>query len=407
MGRVLREPDFTIVGSGLTGATIARTLHDLGHRVLVLERREHLGGNAFDRSHASGIRMHVYGPHYFRTSSERIWKYVNRFADFFRYEAVLMSWVGGRFEHWPVQSEYISRVVGNDWKPAFTGTPRNFEEASLAMMPASVYEAFVAGYTEKQWGVPCTALSPGLAGRFEVRQDGDARLKKSTWQGIPKDGYAAFMTRMLAGIPVLLNVDYLRDRAAFKARIKTVFTGPIDEFFDFELGRLAYRGQRREHEFLPRVDRVQPVAQVNYPARSAGSHVRVLEWKLMMEPPHGERLRGTLLTRETPFTPHDPRDYEYPFPDAENQKLYAAYAERARSLDDVLFCGRLGEYRYYDMDQAIGRALKLAAGLHATAAGKAGAHREPRALLHVAEPFGSRDAPHGPHPADRPERLEG
>jgi UDP-galactopyranose mutase len=373
----MRDPDFTIVGSGLTGATIARTLHELGHRVLVIERREHLGGNVFDQSHASGIRMHTYGPHYFRTSSERIWNYVNRFTEFFTYEAVLMSCVGTRFEHWPIQSEYISRVVGEHWKPVFTGTPSNFEEASLAMMPRIVYETFIAGYTEKQWGVPCIALSASLAGRFEVRDDGDTRLKKSTWQGIPKNGYAALMSRMLAGIPVLLHVDYLRDRAAFTPRIKTVFTGPIDEFFGFDLGRLAYRGQHREHEFLPAVDQVQPIGQVNYPLRSAGSHVRVLEWKHMMEPPYGERLRGTLLTRETPFTPEDPRDYEYPFPDAANQRLYADYAERATALGDVLFCGRLGEYRYYDMDQAIGRALKLAAELHAAATGNGKAGREP------------------------------
>jgi UDP-galactopyranose mutase len=365
----VRRPDFTIVGSGLTGATIARTLHELGHHVLVLERREHLGGNVFDQTHASGIRMHTYGPHYFRTSSQRIWKYVNRFAEFFPYEARLMSYVDGRFEHWPVQSEYISRVQGERWSPAFAGAPSNFEEASLAMMPSIVYKTFVAGYTEKQWGVACTALSASLAGRFEVRADGDTRLKKSTWQGIPKDGYAAFMSRMLAGIPVLLNVDYLHDRSAFTPRIKTVFTGPIDEFFGFDIGRLAYRGQRREHEFLPNVDRAQPVGQVNYPLRSAGDHVRVLEWKHMMEPPFGERLRGTLLTRETPFTPDDPRDYEYPFPDAANQRLYDAYAERAAALSDVLFCGRLGEYRYYDMDQAIGRALKLAADLHQQTAG--------------------------------------
>lgn len=363
--------DFLIVGSGLTGATIARTLHEQGYKVLVVDRRSHQGGNVHDHSHASGIRVHTYGPHYFRTSSERIWTYVNRFASFFTYEAVLMSHVGGRFENWPVQSEYIQRVVGADWTPSFTGTPANFEEASLAMMPPIVYEAFVKGYTEKQWGVPCTTLSAGLAGRFEVREDGDARLKKSTWQGIPKNGYSGLMTEMLAGIPLLLNVDYLQDREAFKPRYKTIFTGPIDEFFGFDLGRLVYRGQKRTHEFLPDVDQVQPVGQVNYPLQSQGDHVRVLEWKHMMEPPFGERIRGTLLTRETPFTPTDPREYEYPFPDAANQALYAAYAERAALQKDMLFCGRLGEYRYYDMDQAIARAMKLAAGLHAEVSGQA------------------------------------
>jgi UDP-galactopyranose mutase len=363
----LDTPDFLIVGSGLTGATIARTLHEHQYSVLVVERRHHLGGNVFDQSHASGIRFHTYGPHYFRTSSERIWAYVNRFAEFFRYEASLMSYVGDRFEYWPVQREYIDRVVGDHSAPAFTGTPTNFEEASLAMMPSIVYETFVAGYTEKQWGVPCTTLSPDLAGRFDVRADGDTRLKKSAYQGIPKDGYARFMERMLAGIPVLLNVDFLKIRSAFTPRYRTIFTGPIDEFFGFDMGRLAYRGQRRRHEFLPDVDRYQPVGQVNYPLKSQGDHVRVLEWKHMMEPPYGMRFCGTLLTWETPFSPDDPRDYEYPFPDAANQRLYASYAERAATLGDVLFCGRLGEYRYYDMDQAIGRGLMLADSLRARA----------------------------------------
>ncbi len=363
----MTNPDFLIVGSGLTGATIARTLHERNYSVLVVERRHHLGGNVFDECHASGIRFHTYGPHYFRTSSERIWAYVNRFAEFFRYEASLMSYVGERFEYWPVQREYIDRVVGSCSAPAFTGTPTNFEEASLAMMPSIVYQTFVQGYTEKQWGVPCTELSPDLAGRFDVRTDGDTRLKKNTYQGIPKDGYAQFMARMLAGIPVLLNVDFLKMRNAFTPRYRTIFTGPIDEFFGFDMGRLAYRGQRRRHEFLPDVDQFQPVGQVNYPLKSQGDHVRVLEWKHMMEQPYGMRMRGTLLTWETPFTPDDPREYEYPFPDAANKRLYTSYVERAASLGNVLFCGRLGEYRYYDMDQAIGRALMLADSLRAQA----------------------------------------
>ncbi len=156
----MENPDFLIVGSGLTGATIARTLHEHHYSVLVIERRHHLGGNVFDQSHASGIRFHTYGPHYFRTSSERIWAYVNRFAEFFRYEASLMSCVGERFEHWPVQREYIDRVVGNRSAPAFTGTPTNFEEASLAMMPSIVYQTFVAGIPKNSGEFPVPSYRP-------------------------------------------------------------------------------------------------------------------------------------------------------------------------------------------------------------------------------------------------------
>ncbi len=351
--------DYVVVGSGLTGATIARTLTDHGCDVVVLDRRRHLGGNVHDHLHRSGIRIHTYGPHYFRTSADSIWNYVRRFAEFYPFEAILMSRVDDRLEHWPIQEEYILRSVGQDWQPSHQGPAANFEEASLAMMPAIVYQKFVRGYTAKQWGVdPCT-LAAGLAGRFDVRRDGDLRLKSSRYQGIPRGGYGAFMTRMLEGIRVFTEVDYLMHRDEFKARTGVFFTGPIDEYFGFDLGRLAYRGQRRAHEFLPDVQWYQPAVQVNRPDFGV-PQIRTLEWKHMMEPDLRETLEGTVITTETPYTPQDPGDYEYPFPDAANQRLYERYRERADITEGLLVCGRLGEYRYYDMDQAIGRALTLA-----------------------------------------------
>jgi UDP-galactopyranose mutase len=352
-------PDYLIVGSGLTGATIARTLADAGRDVLVVERRPQVGGNLHDFVHHSGIRIHAHGPHYFRTSSEAIWGYVRRFAEFYRFEAVLMSEVNGRLEHWPIQEEYITRAIGADWRPAHRGTAGNFEEASLAMMPRAVYEKFVKGYTAKQWGVPPDTLAAALAGRFDVRCDGDLRLKTSRHQGIPRGGYSLLMRRMLDGIRIVGGVDYLQQRDRFAARVATFFTGPIDEYFGFDLGRLAYRGQRRSHAYLPGKAWHQPVAQVNHPDPAAAP-IRTLEWKHMMEPELRDRLPGTVITTETPFTPSDPGDYEYPFPDAANQRLYARYRERSDAIPGLVMCGRLGEYRYYDMDQAIGRALTLA-----------------------------------------------
>jgi UDP-galactopyranose mutase len=250
--------DYLVVGSGLTGATIARTLVDHGHDVVVVERRSHLGGNVHDHFHESGIRIHTYGPHYFRTSADAIWNFVGRFAEFYPFEAVLMSEVDGRLEHWPIQDEYIMRRVGADWRPAHSGSAANFEEASLAMMPSLVYEKFVKGYTAKQWGVDPCHLAAGLAGRFDVRRDGETRLKASRYQGIPRGGYGVFMQRMLDGIRVLTAVDYLRNRDQFQARREIFFTGPIDEYFDFDLGRLAYRGQRH----LPR-DRIFNIVSTN------------------------------------------------------------------------------------------------------------------------------------------------
>jgi len=360
MERSPATADYVVVGSGLTGAVIARTMADAGREVLVVDRRTHLGGNVHDATHDGGIRVHTYGPHYFRTNSEAIWRFVTRFADFYRYEAVLASFVDGRYERWPVAAEYIRRTVGEHWQPAFTGTPRNFEQASLAMMPESVYRAFVKGYTEKQWGVAADALSAELAGRFDVRDDDDLRLKRHRHQGIPVGGYARLMEAMLDGLSVELGRDFLEERSSFRWRRGLVFTGPIDEYFGFSLGRLAYRGQEREHTYLSGVAQHQPFGQVNNPDPAGGPHVRTLEWTHLLSEPERAQVAGTIITRETPMTPTDPDRYEYPFPDEANKALYRRYRAQADAEPGLLVCGRLGEYRYYDMDQAIARAMLLA-----------------------------------------------
>ena len=355
--------DFVIVGSGLTGAVIARELTDVGKSVLILERRPHLGGNVFDHTHSSGIRVHTYGPHYFRTNDDELWRFVNRFASFYPYEAVIKTWVDGRFENWPIAASYIRRTVGENWAPAFKGVPTNFEEASLALMPQLIYEKFIRGYTEKQWGVPARMLPADLAKRFDVHADDEPRLKRHKYQGLPTNGYAHFISRILAGIQTITNCDYLGGRGEFKALEKVIFTGPIDEFFGFDLGRLKYRGQRREQEFLSDVEYLQPCGQVNNPDPANGPHIRSLEWKQMMAPQEQVKITGTLVTREVTYTPTDPGDYEYPFPDASNARLYREYRTRAQACPSLLICGRLGEYRYYDMDQAIARARLLAKSL--------------------------------------------
>jgi UDP-galactopyranose mutase len=352
--------DYLIVGSGLTGATVARHLADANREVLVVERRPHHGGNVHDHVHPSNIRIHTYGPHYFRTNSAELWEYVNRFGSFYPFAARVLSLVDGAYEQWPVTESYLQRTVGKTWTPDFHGTPSNFEEASLSMMPRVVYEKFVKSYTEKQWGVPANTLSVDLARRFQVHADNEPRLMRHKYQGLPTSGYSAWMQNMLAGIPLWLNFDYLRDRSAVQARHGLVFTGPIDEFFGYSLGKLRYRGQFREHLYLPNADRIQPCQQVNNPQQENGPHIRTIEWKHMLPADEATRTRGTVITTERTITPTDPNAYEYPFPDAANAMLYRAYATEVAALPKVLICGRLGEYRYYDMDQAIARARMLA-----------------------------------------------
>ena len=337
--------DYLIVGSGLTGATMARLLITAGNSVHIVERRPHIAGNIYDTNHSSGIRYNLYGAHYFRTNCERIWEFINSFGEFYTLEGRVMSQVDDHLEHWPIQSSYLKKGE----EPTFKGNPTNFEEACLAMMPERIYQKFVKGYTEKQWGVKCTKLSPSLAKRFDVRTDGDTRLKQDKYQGMPKEGYTKLIETMLKDIPITLNCNYLTHKNDFKART-IIFTGSIDEYHQYKLGHLRYRTQRRKHTYL-NFPSFQKCMAVNYP--NDYEHIRSFEWKKMMQNPPDN---GTLITFETPEDTRNPDKFEYPFPDEENASLYQKYTELPH--ENTFFAGRLGEYRYLDMDQAIARAMK-------------------------------------------------
>jgi UDP-galactopyranose mutase len=363
--------DYLIAGSGLTGSVLARILTDAGKRVLVVDRRGHGGGNVHDAVREFGIRVHTYGPHYFRCNSNRIWDFVNRFTAFFPYEARIQSVVDGRLEHWPVNEDTIRRLAPPGWKPA-VGPVKTFEDACLTKMPREVYAKFVEPYTEKQWGHPPNLLDPELGKRIRVNAAGEQRLTPNhRYQGLPVDGYARFMERMLEGIDVRLKVDYIREKAALPKANNVIFTGPIDEYFGYHLGRLRYRGQRRKHEAHPEETFAQPCAQVNYPGREHAGIIRTMEWKHLMPDASILQRKGTILTTESPFAAEEPDSCEYPFPDAVNKGLYDKYREEARAHPETVFCGRLGEYRYLDMDQAIGRAMLLSSKLLANVSGPA------------------------------------
>lgn len=351
--------DYIVVGAGITGSVIARSLSDSGCKVQLLERRAVISGNLHSYTHPSGIDIHTYGPHLFRTDSEEIWNYVNRFSKFYKYEHTVTSYVDEKYEHWPICEDYIRRNIGENWEPAFKGIPENFEDMSLSMMPRIVYEKFVKDYTEKQWGVPARNLSVGLAGRFSVHKDNDVRLKSCKYQALPANGYTKFVENIIEDIPVRVNFDYLKNRDIVKPNKMLVFTGPIDEFFGFRFGHLFYRGQKRDIAYMPDIDYRWPSPVVNFPSKKY-PYVRITEWKRMMEKEAAKKVTGTVTTTETPYTPSNSDGYEYPMPDSVNQNLYLRYKAIADAIPGLLICGRLGEYKYYDIDQAIERALMIA-----------------------------------------------
>jgi UDP-galactopyranose mutase len=338
-------------------------LADAGRDVLVIDRRKHPGGNVYDELHPSGILMNRYGPHYFRTNSEKIWNFVNKFAQFYPYEAIVKTIIDGKYENWPVTASCIQRLAGEGWQPDFHGQPTNFEEAVLSKMPRVVYEKFIKNYTQKQWGKTPSQLSAKLATRFQVRQNEDPRLMQHKYQGIPEGGYTHWVQAMLKGIPLELSCDYLKSKDNFSIGKKLIYTGCIDEYFGFKLGRLSYRGQQRETHYYADRDNIQICGQVNNPSLQEGSHIRTIEWKHMMPPLKQRQVIGTLITKEIPFSPADVDQNEYPMADEANNLLYQQYQELAAKDPKLLLCGRLATYQYLDMDQAIAGALVSAKAL--------------------------------------------
>jgi len=353
--------DYVVVGAGLTGAVLARQLANAGRDVLVVEQRKRVGGNIYDYVHSSGIRINAHGPHYFRTSSARIWDFVTQYSAFHEVAAKVLTLGPGGLVPWPVRARYLNDTHGPSWRPGFVGRPRNFEEAVLTRMPVGVYRALIEPYTRKQWGVAGRELCTSLARRVLVRQDDDERLTPHVHQGVPRDGYTALIGRLLSGITVYTNRLFRPSDHARYAKRLLIFTGPIDEYFGCDLGRLGYRAQERKSDFYESVELMQPCVQINNPLQSNGAHIRTIEWKHLLPISTRAQTVGTLCTLEYPYTATRSVEYEYPFPNESNRRLYSVYRARANALNDVIICGRLGEYRYLDMDQAIGRALRIAA----------------------------------------------
>lgn len=360
----MKRYDYLIVGAGLYGAVFAHEASERGRSCLVIERRGHTGGNTYCES-IEGINVHKYGAHIFHTGNDRVWEYVNRFATFNRYINSPIANYKGEIYNLPFNMNTFNRLWGVvtpdearakiEEQRIMTDTPKNLEEQAISLVGRDIYQKLIKGYTEKQWGRDCKELPAFIIKRLPVRFTYDNNYFNDPYQGIPTDGYNALIGKLLRGVDVELGADYLRERDKYESLAeKIVYTGSIDEFFDFSLGALAYRSVRFETETLQTGD-YQGNAVVNYTDRET-PYTRIIEHK------HFEfgTQPKTVISREysAEWQPGD--EPYYPVNDKRNQELYKKYRAMSEQNPKVIFGGRLGEYKYYDMDKVIESALTLA-----------------------------------------------
>ena len=358
--------DYLIVGAGLYGAVVAHEAAAKGRSCLVIDRREHIAGNIYTRE-VEGIQVHEYGAHIFHTSDKRIWDYVNQFADFNHYINSPVAVFKDELYNLPFNMNTFSKMWGirtpQEAKEKIAAQiaglgitePKNLEEQALSLVGEDVYRKMVKGYTEKQWGRDCTELPAFIIKRLPLRFTYDNNYFNDRYQGIPAGGYTAMVERILKGVEVKLGVDYLEHRAEFDGMAdRVVYTGQIDRYFDYCEGVLAYRKVRFEQEILD-CDNYQGNAVVNYTEREV-PYTRIIEHK------HFEfgTQPKTVISKEYPGEWQKGEEPYYPVNDEKNNAVYEAYKKLAEKERHVVFGGRLGEYRYYDMDKVIGRALETA-----------------------------------------------
>lgn len=357
--------DAVVVGAGLTGATITQRLTEQGKRCLVLDKRPHIAGNAYDVE-IDGIRVHRYGAHIFHTSNQRVWEYVSRFSVFNSYIHAPLANFCGHIYNLPFNMNTFSQLWGvvtpeeaerkiREQRVRYDHEPRNLEEQALSLGGRDIFETLIRGYTEKQWGRPCTQLPAFLIRRLPFRFSYDNRYFSDLYQGIPTEGYTKMVERMLEGAELRLGTDYLSQRSYFDGLAeRIIFTGPVDAFFAYSEGHLQYRTLRFEDEHLE-MPNYQGTAVMNYTDRET-PYTRIIEHKHF---DFGQQA-NTIITKEYPMEWDPEAEPYYPINDARNMEILERYQEKVRQQTKVSFCGRLGEYRYYNMDQAIGAALELA-----------------------------------------------
>lgn len=352
-----------VVGAGFAGAIVARELAERGIPVRLIERRSHIGGNAFDEIEEHGLLVHRYGPHIFHTNSQRIFDYLSRFTEWRPYEHRVLAEVDGKLLPIPINRTTINSLYGLSLDESgvaayFESVRVPFEQAHtseevvLASVGHDLCEKFFRGYTRKQWGLDLSQLAASVAARIPTRSNDDDRYFTDKYQVMPTEGYTVMFERILAHplITIELGVDYLESRINFPSR-HIVFTGRIDAYFDYCHGRLPYRSLRFEHEHIGTTRFYQATGTINYPNRHA--YTRVTEFKHLT----GQNASGSSIVREYPEANGEPY---YPVPRVENEELYRLYKSIADTCSNVTFVGRLAEYRYYNMDQAAGAAIAAA-----------------------------------------------
>jgi UDP-galactopyranose mutase len=359
----VKKFDYLIVGAGFFGAVFARQAKDKGKNVLVVDRRKHIGGNCYTEN-ISGINVHKYGAHIFHTSSRDVWEFINRFAEFNRYTHQITANYCGEFYNLPFNMNTFyqlwkvktpTEAINKIKEQKFNGDPKNLEEQALSLVGKDIYEKLIKGYTEKQWGKKATELPASIIKRIPLRFNFDNCYYNDSYQGIPLSGYTTLFENMLKGIEIRLNVDYLKNRAEFDLLAdKVIFTGSIDEFFDYSLGTLEYRSLRFETETL-KCENFQGCAVMNY-TDSKTAFTRIIEHK------HFEQAKSaeTAITREYPADWKIGYEAYYPINDPKNDDLYKKYSDIGKTQSNIIFGGRLGMYKYYDMDDVIEFSLKLA-----------------------------------------------
>ena len=373
--------DYLIVGAGLYGAVFARQALDRGCSVLVVDRRPHIAGNVYTRLE-EGIHVHRYGAHIFHTNDRGVWDYVNRYVEFNRftnspvanYHGELYSLPFNMFTFnrmWGVTTPQEAEAMIARQRSEITGEPRNLEEQAISLVGRDIYEKLIRGYTEKQWGRSCRDLPASIIRRLPVRLTFDNNYFNARWQGIPIGGYTVLVKRLLEGADIRLSTDYLECKAELDALAdRVIYTGAIDAYFAFRLGHLAYRSVRFETEVLD-TPNFQGNAAVNYTDRET-PWTRIIEYKWFTFglDDAGQPLPKTIISREysSEWQPGD--EPYYPVGDAVNTALYARYRALADQETKVCFGGRLGEYRYYDMDQVIRSALDASERLLPPAGGR-------------------------------------